>query len=571
MSHFQRKRVIVLTMLAANSFILAIIFFMNSNQLLQADESGGCSTFPMMASNESELNHAIACFNQETNAGVYTVTLSADIDLITSTTPISNSTTGAAFYLDGDGFTVDGQDIADLRPFHIEVSTTVQMQALTVQGGFVDSGGGGIRNEGSLWLMDVTLAENNADSYGAGLYNLGSATAVIADSTIFANRSGSYGAGIYNRGVMTVTNSHVVSNTAGSYGAGFYNCCVAGASLTIIDSEVVSNTSGSYGAGIYNCCSTVTVTLESSQVHHNHATTYGGGIYNCCSTGTYMTLSESQVYSNTSGSYGAGIYNCCSSSMVLNSSQVHGNVSGSYGAGIYNCCGSSITINQSQISSNVANSYGGGFYNCCGGDATVINSTISDNEAATEGGGVRNSSTGVMTMTNSTVSGNRAGYGAGIFVGNESVLTLDFVTVSDNTAVTATGGISITDISTVTMSSSIVANSVGGDCASSATFNDGGYNLVEDGGCITEMTSLTGDPDLGPLADNGGAAQTQAPLPGSSVIDAIPEGTNGCGTTYLTDQRNRPRPFDGDLNGITGCDMGAVEVGEQLYLPSIQK
>ena len=59
------------------------------------------------------------------------------------------------------------------------------------------------------------------------------------------------------------------------------------------------------------------------------------------------------------------------------------------------------------------------------------------------------------------------------------------------------------------------------------------------------------DPDLGPLADNGGFAPTHALLPGSPAVDS------GAGCA-IADQRNVPRPMDGG-SGSPVCDMGAYE------------
>ena len=77
------------------------------------------------------------------------------------------------------------------------------------------------------------------------------------------------------------------------------------------------------------------------------------------------------------------------------------------------------------------------------------------------------------------------------------------------------------------------------------------------------------DPNLGPLANNGGPTLTQAPLtPDSPGIDVIPKFTNGCGTTVVTDQRGAPRPINGR------CDIGAVEVGwpyPRLWLPLVRR
>ena len=81
---------------------------------------------------------------------------------------------------------------------------------------------------------------------------------------------------------------------------------------------------------------------------------------------------------------------------------------------------------------------------------------------------------------------------------------------------------------------------------------------------------------LAPLTYNGGARTgvagdpllTLMPRAGSPVIDAIPNGTNGCGTTLTTDQRGAPRPINGK------CDIGAVEYGwlySHLWLAFIRR
>ncbi len=75
------------------------------------------------------------------------------------------------------------------------------------------------------------------------------------------------------------------------------------------------------------------------------------------------------------------------------------------------------------------------------------------------------------------------------------------------------------------------------------------HTLVEDGTCITPGVdgNLSGDPLLGPLADNGGPTLTHLPELGSPLIDA---GDNA--TCLSEDQRGLPRD-DGS------CDIGSVE------------
>ncbi len=76
------------------------------------------------------------------------------------------------------------------------------------------------------------------------------------------------------------------------------------------------------------------------------------------------------------------------------------------------------------------------------------------------------------------------------------------------------------------------------------------------------------NPLLGPLANNGGPTQTMTLFVGSAAMNRIPNGTNGCGTTIMTDQRGILRPQG------AACDIGAYEYDGPLYplfLPIIQR
>ena len=82
-----------------------------------------------------------------------------------------------------------------------------------------------------------------------------------------------------------------------------------------------------------------------------------------------------------------------------------------------------------------------------------------------------------------------------------------------------------------------------------------GYNFSDDATCkFTAPTDRmsAGDPKLGPLASNGGPTQSQLPLAGSPLLDAIPAAA--CPSDVTTDQRGVARPQAGF------CDIGSVEV-----------
>lgn len=217
-----------------------------------------------------------------------------------------------------------------------------------------------------------------------------------------------------------------------------------------------------------------------------------------------------------------------------------------------------LTLHQSQIQNSTA-PVGGGIYSL-GSDLTVTRSSFVSNTAGTSGAGVYNDST-VTTIENSTFSNNQvtgsggAGDGGGAIyaVGNSVPTTIRYSTFSGNGSAGSGGALLVDD--NVTLFASIIANSAsGGDCAFYGSQPiDGGYNLIEDGSCLSASTSQSGDPTLGNLADNGGATSTHALNPTSPALDQIPFDTQGCGTSIDHDQRGSTRPYR------THCDIGAYE------------
>jgi hypothetical protein len=360
----------------------------------------------------------------------------------------------------------------------------------------------------------------------------------------------------------------------------------AGAGATIID--------GNHANRVVTVSGIFTVSISGVTIRNGNASTNGGGIF--ASAGSTTTLNNSIVSANTAAD-GGGIYSI--GTLTLNNSVITGNqtTEGPFndGGGIYSSNGT-LTLNNSTVSNNTADSSGGGISGS-GSNLTLSDSTVSDNTAVDSfsggidietgslmltnssvsgnaaangyGGGIRNNA-GAVSLTNSTVSDNRSGRGGGFFAENGGTIILTSSTVSGNTAIRfyggggSGGGISSYS-STITMTNSILAGNTSSNYYANCegtTITSQGFNLVGDvDGCT--LTPTTGDkvgtpanpidPRLGGLKNNGGTTDTSAPQAASPALDAIPNGTNGCGTTITADQRNVIRPQG------AGCEIGAYE------------
>ena len=111
----------------------------------------------------------------------------------------------------------------------------------------------------------------------------------------------------------------------------------------------------------------------------------------------------------------------------------------------------------------------------------------------------------------------------------------------------------------MTVTNTVIVASTSGNC--SASLADGGHNLEYGVGTVsstcgfTAPSDQTGDPRLGPLANNGGPTQTFALLPGSPAIahgDSTVCDATGTGKVNGIDQRGVTRP-------TTFCAIGAFE------------
>jgi len=254
------------------------------------------------------------------------------------------------------------------------------------------------------------------------------------------------------------------------------------------------------------------------------------------------------VFGLTTGYYGGGgIWNEGGTLTVINSTFSQNIAYGGGGAinnnGIYNA--SILTVINSTFSNNSGGD-GGGISNY-GGVLNVKNSTFS-NDSANKGGAILSS--GSIVLTNNTFSGNYANYGGAIWAYS---LTMTNNTFSGNITISSSGGGSVATYgtgNTIIFANNIIGNSTGTDCYYEGTFITNINNLVEDGSCLA---SLSGNPRLGGLKNNGGLTQTMALVSGSPAINAGDDTTCAASPVNNLDQRSITRPIGAH------CDIGAYE------------
>ena len=253
----------------------------------------------------------------------------------------------------------------------------------------------------------------------------------------------------------------------------------------------------------------------------------GGAVFNA---GT-LTIQDSLITANHAKMRGGGIFNAGTMTLVDSTLQDNGvDIGGEPGES------------------------GGGIYNT--GVATVTGCTIANNTASQSAGGIANN--GTMTITNSTLSGNSttlAEIASGAAVINAGTMTISYTTVTGNTGTTSGAVFSAPD--TIQISNTIIADNAPADCSYPTSSSISGANLDSDGTC--HGFTITDDPLLGTLADNGGPTETHSIDPNSPAVDAA------AGSCPAVDQRGETRPQG------PACDLGAFEVtgGSPLGDPSL--
>lgn len=294
---------------------------------------------------------------------------------------------------------------------------------------------------------------------------------------------------------------------------------------------LIENNQATDGGGIYT---TADLTVENCVFSGNIASDFDGGAIRLANAAQTLTVRDSLFENNSTGPSGR------SGGAIQVGGSDH----------VTEISGSTFVGNAARGSNRE-----GGALRIGGASLTMVNSTFSGNATTGNGGAISLRSldhhlSNITVVDNTSDSdGDGFGDGGGLWNGNDNAATVENSLIAGNTD---DGG-------------------EAPDCFGS--FTSDGFNLVRiDDGCTGFADGVNGDlvgtetnpidPQLEPLADNGGPTPTRALLADSSAIDAgNPAGcTDATDAPLLVDQRDQPRPTDGDGDGNATCDIGAFEL-----------
>ncbi len=461
--------------------------------------------------------------------------------------------------IDGPGrnaLTIDGGYTDRVLVHAAGASGALTVAGLRLQHGFTDGDGGCLESDGSVNLSDIEVSECGAGigstggaRHGGGIGVAGDATlmsSVVGDNEVDGTTGYAYGAGLFAGGTATLIATTVSGNFATSTNGGTLGGGVAvgdrannlQGTLTVSSSSLQNNTAFSHcgycgvrggGAFVYGNStfedSTVSGNTSFSDAHYGA----GGGLYFSAHFGgapVTATLTDTDLGSNTADEDGGAI--AANGDLSFTRGTISGNSAQDGGAIVL--LGGDADLVDSLLTGNIAMDRGGGIFIHGYGDAAAENTTISENLAQGNGGAIANSY-GSVHLSNSTVTGNSTnGLGGGIWFDYPYyVLGLESTIVAGNTA-----GANPDDI-----------------FAPGGTAQGSHDLIVAAPGLEVPGDTITSDPLLLPLADNGGITMTHALAEGSPAIDA---GSNPLAFPF--DQRASGFPR---VSG-NAADIGAFEV-----------
>jgi fibronectin-binding autotransporter adhesin len=456
-----------------------------------------------------------------------------------------------------DSVSLSGNTSTSMGGGLFAANTNSSITSSELSGNTSVSGGGALAVSGGTVNLDRVTSTGNSSTSGSGgaiALFVNSGTSRIVNS-VFSNNSAFNGGGIFVQGggnntaasAISLDNVQITGNTIHSYGwgGGLYLYSWGNGSINLSNSTISNNAArinGARGGGVHIDAYDGSITLNAVTISDNVSPMGAGLSARTEALRAVVRVVDSAVRNNTAG--------------TLSTSGI--------GGGIY-AWGNSGTLRfeDTRFTGNTSFSDGGGgFFDQNGATTIISGSTFSTNSAGYHCGGFAGRS---VKIFNSTVSGNVAKYyGSGLC--NYGNTDLRNVTVTNNTRTTESSGSGIYNGGTLTLGNSIIAGNTGiyPEISNFSIVTSMGNNLIgsragdsfKTGQPIAyQLTDVRDqDPLLDPLAENGGATQTHALLPGSPAANA---GSNA----LAVDPVHQPFATDQRGAGFERIKFGAVDIG----------
>ncbi|MEO6061155.1 MAG: SdrD B-like domain-containing protein [Thermoflexales bacterium] len=257
---------------------------------------------------------------------------------------------------------------------------------------------------------------------------------------------------------------------------------------------------------------------------------YGGIYFN----GAYLLSLDDVVIDNNTGWNGGGLYHT-GGRLFISGTLISNNTAQSNGGGGL-AQNAFVSVNRSAFAGNRSASNGGGLYlfNVSGG---ITSTTIAGNYASSSGGGVYAYYASNVKFSWDTIARNRSGGTGGGAYAEYPGITLRGTLIDANTAVGA-GPDAYCNASLVSQGNSLIGDIT--QCVARNEYSGGAGDVVNVKPGVGAVISMAG-------------TQVVPLVYGSRAMDA------GGVTCPAIDQRNQPRPADGNGDGLAICDIGAYE------------
>ena len=398
------------------------------------------------------------------------------------------------------------------RLVDVEPGSRMDLSGVVLAGGKADAGGAIRVDRADVRLIDTDIEDSRSDGAGGGALYGRDARVDLQRVKMMRNTAMSpdgRGGAVLLDGTskFSADDSDFADNEATKSGGAIEDASAAGAGATLTGSRFSGNKADKMdGAGGAICISGgADYTISGTTLTGNSAGK-GGAVY---AKDSRVSMSDADVSDNRSRS-GGGVYND-NSDMDMRDVAMTKNVAsgddsaGGGGGGLVNDGGRTLIAGGSKVNDNSASgddASGGGIKNVNGGSLDIYDTQIAGNDATTKGGGIDQDAgpDGRLLLVDSDVRANRAkgkrldgnarnpdrgGFGGGVSVGPDAVLTAKNVDFFDNSA-QANGGAIYGNKGQVTLDDSELADNE----AAGADDGQGGGGVYNDGGGLTLTNSV---------------------------------------------------------------------------------